>query len=210
MAYRGGGLTPFGGLGSLFSLRRDIDRLFDDTFTSGGGGASRGGQREFWNPAVNVREGERELSIDVELPGVDPSSVELNVENGVLTISGEKREERKEGEEGRYHLVERRYGSFMRSFQLPPGVKEENITADYHNGVLTIHIPRAALPQPRKIQIGGTGERAQQIGEAPRAKAGETRGAGSETSRATSRTGAGEARPGTDKARVAASGPAKE
>jgi HSP20 family protein len=136
----------------MFGLRREIDRLLDSAF---GGEAS--GATARWAPAVDVREDNKEIALDVELPGIKPENVEISVENGVLTISGEKRVERKEGEEGRYHVVERSYGSFMRSFQLPQGIDENQINADFHDGVLTIRIPKAALPQPRKIQIG-TGE----------------------------------------------------
>jgi HSP20 family protein len=148
-------MTPFGGgLGSLFGLRREIDRLFEDT-VSGRGGAT-------WMPPVNVRESGNEISLDIELPGINPDNVEITVENGMLTISGEKREERKEDEEGRYHLVERSYGSFSRSFTLPQGVDEEQIDAEFQNGLLTVRIPKAALPQPRRIQIGRSQQQAQQ------------------------------------------------
>lgn len=155
MAYRGGGMTPFGGgLGSLFGLRREIDRLFEDSVTGRGGSS--------WMPAVNVRETGNEVALDVELPGIDPDNVEITVENGLLTISGEKREERKEGDEGRYHLVERSYGSFSRSFTLPQGIDEEQIDAEFQNGLLTVRIPKAALPQPRRIQIGRSQQGTQQ------------------------------------------------
>jgi HSP20 family protein len=154
MAYRGTGLTPFLGpsFAPLFGLRRDIDRLFDTMFS--GEGASTGTR---WAPLVDVREDNKEIALDVELPGIKPENVDISVENGILTLTGEKSVERKEGEEGRYHVVERSYGSFMRSFQLPQGIDENQIKADFHDGVLTIRIPKAALPQPRKIQIG-TGE----------------------------------------------------
>ena len=132
----------------VFGLRREIDRLFEDTFGRGDGMTS-------WSPAVDVRETEKELRLEVELPGIKPDEVELTAENGVLMIRGEKRGERKEGDEdARYHLVERSYGSFTRSFQLPQGLDEGKIEDDYNNGILTVHIPKAALPQPRKIQIG--------------------------------------------------------
>ncbi|HEU4641744.1 MAG TPA: Hsp20/alpha crystallin family protein [Gemmatimonadaceae bacterium] len=150
MAYRGSGLTPFVGADlPLFGLRREIDRLFNDV---------TGGAR--WSPAVDVRENDQELDIDFELPGMKPEDVNINVENGILSVSGEKRAERKEGEEGRYHMVERSYGSFFRSFQLPQGVDESQIKAEFDNGLLTVRIPKAALPQPRRIQIGqASGER---------------------------------------------------
>jgi HSP20 family protein len=134
----------------VFGLRREIDRLFDDTFGRGDGASG-------WSPAVDIRETEQELCLELELPGIKPEQVELTAENGVLTVKGEKRSERKEGNENdRYHVVERAYGSFMRSFQLPQGIDESKIQADYNNGILSIHIPKAALPQPHRIQIGNT------------------------------------------------------
>ncbi|HMA22214.1 MAG TPA: Hsp20/alpha crystallin family protein [Gemmatimonadaceae bacterium] len=146
----------------VFGLRREIDRLFEDTFGRGEGMTA-------WNPAVDVRESDKELNIEVELPGINPDDVELTAENGVLTIRGEKRGERKEGEEdNRYHLVERSYGGFMRSFQLPQGLDESKIEADFNNGILSVHIPKAALPQPRRIQIGNrtNTEQQHQVSEA--------------------------------------------
>ncbi|HEY3258620.1 MAG TPA: Hsp20/alpha crystallin family protein, partial [Gemmatimonadaceae bacterium] len=78
---------------------------------------------------------------------------EVTAENGVLTVRGEKRSERKEDDKSRYHVVERSYGSFMRSFQLPQGLDEDRIEATFDNGILSVHIPKSALPQPRRIQI---------------------------------------------------------
>lgn len=130
----------------VFGLRREIDRLFEDTFGRGEGGTS-------FTPAVDIRESQNELRLDVELPGLNPDDVEITAENGVLTITGEKQTERKEGEESRYHVVERSYGSFMRSFQLPQGLDESKIEATCNNGILSIHIPKSALAQPKKIQI---------------------------------------------------------
>ena len=133
----------------VFGLRRDIDRLFDNTFGRGGDGVSS------WSPAVDIRETEHEMILELEVPGIKPEQVELTAENGVLTVRGEKKSERKEGDENdRYHVVERAYGNFMRSFQLPQGIDESKIEARYNNGILSIHIPKAALPQPRRIQIG--------------------------------------------------------
>ncbi|HWL40632.1 MAG TPA: Hsp20/alpha crystallin family protein [Gemmatimonadaceae bacterium] len=128
----------------IFGLRREIDRLFEDTFTRDGNG---------WTPAVDVQETESDLRVELELPGIRPEDVEITAENGVLTIRGEKRSERKEGEQARYHIVERSYGSFMRTFQLPQGVDEEQIAAEFENGILCLRIPKAALPQARRIQI---------------------------------------------------------
>jgi HSP20 family protein len=137
----GSAITPF------FSLRRDIDRLFDD--------ALGGSNRTAWMPAVDVREDAAELLLEFELPGMRPEDVEVTAENGVLTVRGEKRTERKEGDESRYHLVERAYGTFTRSFQLPKGLDEGQIEANFEHGLLRVRIPKAALPQPRKIQVRG-------------------------------------------------------
>lgn len=150
MAYRGTGLVPFFGSGfPISNLRREIDRLFEDA-----GGTTPGGR---WFPAADVREDDEAIDIDIELAGIDPENVDVNVENGILTVSGEKRIEHKEGKEGQYHSVERRYGSFVRSFQLPQGVDESKIKANFDHGLLTVEIPKSALPQPRRIQISGRG-----------------------------------------------------
>ena len=128
----------------VFGLRREIDRLFEDAFTRDGFS---------WTPAVDIKETEGELRVELELPGLKPEDVEITAENGVLTIRGEKRSERKEDEQSRYHVVERTYGSFMRTFQLPQGIDEDQIAADFDSGILSLTIPKAALPQPRRIQI---------------------------------------------------------
>jgi HSP20 family protein len=136
----------------IFGLRREIDRLFDDTFARDGNS---------FTPAVDIKENENEIRLEAELPGIRPDDVEIIAENGVLTIRGQKESERKEGDD-RYQVVERTYGTFMRTFQLPQGVDENQIKADFENGVLTIHIPKAALPQPKRIRIAVMGQQRQQ------------------------------------------------
>lgn len=131
----------------VFGLRREIDRLFESTF-----GRGQAGQNE-WTPAVNVHETDQELTFAVELPGIKLEDIEVTAVDGILTIQGMRIAEHKEGEDGRYHLVERNYGSFMRRFQLPPGVDNEKIEADIEHGMLQVHIPKAALPQPKRIEI---------------------------------------------------------
>ena len=129
----------------IFGLRREIDRLFEDTFGREGGS---------FTPAVDIKENDQEIRLEVELPGLKPENVEVMAENGVLTIRGEKRSERKEGEDDRYQVVERTYGTFVRTFQLPQGVNEDLIKGEFEHGVLNVTIPKAALPQPKRIQIG--------------------------------------------------------
>ncbi len=137
----------------IFGLRREIDRLFEDTFARDGSN---------FTPAVDIRENDHEIRLELELAGLKPEDVEIIAENAALTIRGEKRAERKEGDENRYQVIERSYGTFMRTFQLPQGVDEEQVKADFENGVLTIHIPKAALPQPKRIQIAASSRQPQQ------------------------------------------------
>jgi HSP20 family protein len=130
----------------VFGLRREIDRLFDDAF-------GRDTGRGPWLPAVDIRDEDQAIVIETELPGVDPAQVEVTAEKGVLSIRGEKQRERKEGQEGRFHLLERTWGRFERTFQLPQGLDEAQIQASFAHGVLTVRLPKAALPQPRRIEI---------------------------------------------------------
>ena len=137
----------------VFSLRREIDRLFDDTF--GGEGTARRG----WIPAADVRETPTEFTFELELPGVPPEEVEVTADNAVLTVRGEKAlRTRKEGDEGRFHFVERSYGTFVRAFQLPQGVDEDRIEARFAHGVLTVRVPKAERPKPRRITIADGGD----------------------------------------------------
>ena len=142
-------------LAAPFGLRREIDKLFDEALAGGG-------RRMGWAPPVDIQEDEKEIAIVAELPGLRPEQVEVTCENGVLNIRGEKSEERKENDQNRrYHLIERTYGGFSRSFQLPQGLDESKIEASFDNGVLTVHVPKAALPQPKKIQVNaGSGSQA--------------------------------------------------
>ena len=136
----------------IFGLRREIDRLFDDTFARDGSS---------WTPAVDIKETSGEIRLELELPGLRPEDVDITAENGLLTVRGEKRAERKEGDDSRYQVVERTYGTFMRTFQLPQGLDEEQIRADFDSGVLTLHLPKTALPQPKRIQISANGQKQQ-------------------------------------------------
>ena len=136
----------------IFGLRREIDRLFEDTFQRDGNS---------FTPAVDIKENNNEIRLELELAGMKPEDVEIIAENGVLTVRGEKYSERKEGDESRYQVIERAYGTFMRTFQLPQGIDADQINAEFDNGVLTLHIPKAALPQAKRIEISA-GQQKQQ------------------------------------------------
>lgn len=137
-----------------------FDRLFDSLWGASGGG-NRGGSL-MRAPETDVVETEKEIRVVTEMPGLKPDDVEVDVENNVLTIRGEKREERTEGEAGgKYHLAERRYGTFARSFVLPRDVDAERIEAAFEHGVLTVRVPKSERAQRRRIQVGGTGNQEQ-------------------------------------------------
>ena len=128
--------------------------IFDDLFGSLTGGHLGNMLRA---PHADVTEDQNGIRVMVELPGMRPEDVQVDLENNVLTISGEKREERTEGDEKNqtWHLSERRYGRFSRSFVLPRDVEQEQIQASFENGVLSLTIPKSAKARRRRIEIQG-------------------------------------------------------
>ena len=147
----------------LTGFRREIERLFDD-FGWGPArwptGRSFFDIEPFWRgelafgkvPAVDIAEKESEYEIMAELPGLDEKNVEVKFADGMLTIKGEKQEEKEEKKKD-YYVSERRFGSFQRSFQVPEGVDPDKITASVKNGVLTVILPKSAEAQKREKTI---------------------------------------------------------
>lgn len=124
-----------------------LARLFDDVSLRRANGG-------MWSPPVAVAETADDLVFTAELPGLSEDQVSIEVENDVLTISGEKSEERTEGDEERsYHVWERSYGTFRRSFSLPRAVNTSEATARFDKGVLEIRLPKAPEAKGRKIEI---------------------------------------------------------
>lgn len=109
--------------------------------------------RTLWTPAVNVAETKEELILSAELPGMNIDDVEIEVENNVLSLRGEKKELKEEGDDKKYHLWERCYGTFERSFTLPRTVKTDQITAHFKDGILHVQMPKAPEAKSRKISI---------------------------------------------------------
>lgn len=107
-----------------------------------------------WGVALDVAENDEEYTIQASIPGVDPSDVEITLEDNVLTVAGESKEE-KESEGRTYHLRERRYGQFRRSVTLPTKVEADDVEAECRDGVLTIHVPKSEDVKPKRIQIKG-------------------------------------------------------
>ena len=102
--------------------------------------------------AVDVSETDKNYSITAELPGVDEKNIEVGIADGVLTIKGEKVQEREEKDKHRY-MAERRFGSFQRMFTLPKGTDETKVEARFHNGVLTVYVPKPAALPVRKVDV---------------------------------------------------------
>ena len=105
-----------------------------------------------WSPRADVHETDTDYVIDIEIPGIDKKDIKVEVRNDVLTISGERKDEKKTKEKG-YQSVERHYGKFERKFWLPETVKDENITAKYNNGVMTLILPKTEKALSREIAV---------------------------------------------------------
>src|SRR5438445_12472135 len=105
-----------------------------------------------WTPLADITEDEKEYLIKAELPDVKKEDVKVTVENGVLTISGERKFE-KEEKKKKYHRVERAYGSFMRSFSLPDQADASKVKAEFKNGMLTVHLPKSEKAKPKQIEV---------------------------------------------------------
>ncbi|HOI53774.1 MAG TPA: Hsp20/alpha crystallin family protein [Phycisphaerae bacterium] len=133
---------------ALQSLRNEFNRIFD-RFWSGELEPLHLGR---WLPAVDVSETDNDVTVRAETPGIDPKDIEVYVEGDVLTIKGEKKEET-ETKDRNFHRVERQYGSFSRSIQLPANVEADKVEAQAANGVLTIRLPKQEDEKRKKVQI---------------------------------------------------------
>jgi HSP20 family protein len=105
-----------------------------------------------WSPTSDIVESKNEITIKAELPGVEEKAINVEIENGVLTINGERKAEKTSEEKG-YRRVERSYGNFLRTFTLPTTVEPEKIKADFTNGVLTVHLPKKEAAKPQTIRV---------------------------------------------------------
>ena len=105
-----------------------------------------------WAPLVDIAEDDKEYLLKVELPEVQKDDVKVTVENGTLTISGERKSE-KEDKNKKYHRVERTYGRFERGFSLPDDAQSDRIKADFRDGVLRVHLPKSEKARPKQIEV---------------------------------------------------------
>ncbi len=144
-------LTTWSPLRELGNLENRLERLFGTTFPS------RNGEKEAmtvaqWTPLVDISEDANEYVVKAELPELKKEDVKVSVENGELTISGERKSE-KEEKGKKFHRIERSYGSFLRSFTLPEAVSGEKVSAEFKDGMLTVHLPKDEKAKPKTIEV---------------------------------------------------------
>jgi len=137
--------TPFS---ELASLQNEMSRFMNGLLEG------NGRTTQSWIPTADVWETDAEIVYAFDLPGIPEEKISVELDDGALTITAE-REREQTVEEGRYYRFERRFGTFTRTIGLPLGVTEENVKAEYRNGVLEVHVAKPEQPKPRKIQIGG-------------------------------------------------------
>jgi HSP20 family protein len=133
------------------TLQNEMNRLFNTVFDAPAA-PSNGGTLRRWMPAMDLVETESHFVLRADLPGLSEEDVNIEVEDRVLTVSGERKSEHETSKEG-YHRVERAFGAFSRSLTLPEGVDAEAVVANFDRGVLEVRIPKPEQPKPRKITI---------------------------------------------------------
>jgi HSP20 family protein len=134
-------------LRELAALQNEMSRFLGSTLGEGNG------QQRAWVPAVDVWETEKEVVYAFDVPGIPEDKISIELEDNALTISGE-RERTQEVSDERFYRFERRFGSFSRTIGLPQNVKEDQVKADYNDGVLEVRVAKPETPKPRRIQIG--------------------------------------------------------
>jgi HSP20 family protein len=134
----------------MISVQDEMNRLFDDFF--GRPVMRREWTEAAWCPCVDVSETKDNVIINTEIPGMSKDDVKVSIQDNVLTLSGEKKEE-KEEKDANYHRMERSYGSFSRSFTLPTTVQADKVKAAYKDGILRITLPKSEEVKPKQIPI---------------------------------------------------------
>jgi HSP20 family protein len=142
-------LTRWEPFRELSTLQDRINRAFRESYT---GGHDESLTTSSFAPAVDVYEDEHQVTLKIEVPGIDEKDIDVQVENNVLTVHGERKIEKEEKEEN-YRRVESRYGSFTRTFTLPQTVDTESVSAAYDKGVLKIALPKKAEAKPKQIKV---------------------------------------------------------
>jgi HSP20 family protein len=147
----------------LNTIQSEMNRLFNTFFESQQAGGNGGSPMRRWIPAMDLVETEEDFVLRADLPGVNEKDVSIELEDNVLTISGQRKAEHEERKEG-YYRVERASGAFSRSLTLPEGVDPESVRASFDRGVLEVRVPKPEERKPRKVSISvGGGEQPQTI-----------------------------------------------
>jgi len=133
----------------LERIRKEMDNIWDTLFEKR---PVRADGVSEWMPSLDLSETKNSYIVNAEIPGIDPKDVEISLVDNVLTIKGEKKQEKQEENEN-YHLIERSYGSFTRSFRLPVQVQSDKVKATYKNGVLKITLPKTEEAKKKEIKI---------------------------------------------------------
>jgi len=131
-------------------FRGEVDRLFDDFFNRSP--FNRTLEKTDWNPAIDVSENEKEVVVHAEIPGMQAKEIDIFLDGKILTIRGE-RKQKKEDKDKCYHRIERRYGTFSRSYELPANVDADKVKAEYKAGVLTLSLPKTKEQTVKKIVV---------------------------------------------------------
>ncbi len=126
-----------------------MDRLWESVSERPGRG---GGEEGEWLPALDISETKDDYVIKAEIPGIDPKDIDISLSDGMLTIKGQKKQEKEEKEQN-YHLIERSYGSFLRSIPLGGEIQSDKIKAEYKNGILKIVLPKSEKAKQKEIKI---------------------------------------------------------
>jgi HSP20 family protein len=151
--------TPFRGpLSDVALLQNRLNSIFQDfSWPTSHNGSSESLAAGSFVPAVDIYEDAQKVVVKVEAPGIKQEDLDVRVENNILTIKGERKFESEEKEEN-FHRIERRYGSFIRSFSVPQTVDTEGVTANYDAGILTVTLAKKAEAKPKQVKVGiGTG-----------------------------------------------------
>jgi HSP20 family protein len=137
----------------ISQIQQDLNRVFESRRVEGASGDTSNVVTAQWVPSVDIKEEPERFVLLVDVPGVKPEDIEVTMEQGVLTIRGERHVERTEGEGSSFQRVERMHGTFYRRFSLPDSANPEGIEAHGEHGVLRITIPKHARVQPRRISV---------------------------------------------------------
>lgn len=160
-SHEGRGLVPTSGFDLLPQFQREMNKLFGDFFGDRNVPSlwSDGGDWRSFTPSVDIHDDGKVVRIEAELPGLDEKDIDLELNGRFLTLRGEKREEKDESEEG-WHKVERRFGSFVRTIELPEGINYDEAKAEYRKGLLRVTLPRKEelRSERRKISLSSEDE----------------------------------------------------